>query len=226
MAISGGAVRFGTNGDADRTAAARDDLGYATLRAPTTGVVTQVSAEVGQYLTPGQIAFRIARPDALDAVVDVPESVIAALRPGLPATIAMGSSQVPISGRIREVSPAADPATRTFRVKVALSNAGRARIGMTARVAFPTASTANGGPANNVAISIPMTAITQAGRRPAVWVVKPNGALELRPVILGNYGESSVAVTAGVHRGERIVSAGAHRLDAKQRVKPWDGRLP
>ena len=210
-----------------RAAAARDDLSYATLRAPTSGVVTQVSAEVGQYLAPGQVVFRVARPDALDAVVDVPENVIASLRPGLPATIALGSAPGQITGRVREVSPAADPATRTYRVKIALASTGAARIGMTAKVNFPSATPAGSGEvANRSAFSLPLTAITQAGPRPAVWVVKSSGALELRPVTLGEYAENSVTVSAGVRQGERIVSAGVHRLDARQRVKLWDGRLP
>ena len=210
-----------------RAAAARDDLSYATLRAPTSGVITQVSAEVGQYLAPGQVAFRVSRPDVLDAVVDVPESVITSLTPGMPATIALGSSNEPIAGRVREVSPAADSATRTYRVKIALASTGAARIGMTAKVNFTFAIPAGSGEAaNRSAFSLPLTAITQAGPRPAVWVVKSSGALELRPVILGEYAENSVTVSAGVRQGERIVSAGVHRLDARQRVKPWDGRLP
>ena len=210
-----------------RAAAARDDLSYATLRAPTSGVITQVSAEVGQYLAPGQVAFRVSRPDVLDAVVDVPESVITSLTPGMPATIALGSSNEPIAGRVREVSPAADSATRTYRVKIALASTGAARIGMTAKVNFTFAIPAGSGEAaNRSAFSLPLTAITQAGPRPAVWVVKSSGALELRPVILGEYAENSVTVSAGVRQGERIVTAGVHRLDARQRVKPWDGRLP
>jgi len=210
-----------------RAAAARDDLSYATLRAPTSGVITQVSAEVGQYLAPGQVAFRVSRPDVLDAVVDVPESVITSLTPGMPATIALGSSNEPIAGRVREVSPAADSATRTYRVKIALASTGAARIGMTAKVNFTFAIPAGSGEAaNRSAFSLPLTAITQAGPRPAVWVVKSSGALELRPVILGEYAENSVTVSAGVRQGERIVTAGVHRLDARQRVKLWDGRLP
>ena len=210
-----------------RAAAARDDLSYATLRAPTSGVITQVSAEVGQYLAPGQVAFRVSRPDVLDAVVDVPESVITSLTPGMSATIVLGSSNEPIAGRVREVSPAADSATRTYRVKIALASTGAARIGMTAKVNFTFAIPAGSGEAaNRSAFSLPLTAITQAGPRPAVWVVKSSGALELRPVVLGEYAENSVTVSAGVRQGERIVTAGVHRLDARQRVKPWDGRLP
>ncbi len=210
-----------------RAAAARDDLGYATLRSPTAGVITQVNAEVGQYLAPGQVAFRVARPDALDAIVDVPESIIASLRPGMPATITISSSQSPVSGKLREVSPAADPATRTYRVKVSLAATGDARIGMTAKVSFPAAPiSATRVATTKTSFTLPLTAITQEGKRPAVWVVKPNGALELRPITLGAYTDAGVAVSAGVRRGERIVSAGAHRLDPRQRVKLWDGRLP
>lgn len=206
-----------------RDAAARDDIGYATLRSPTSGVVTQVSAEVGQYLTPGQTAFRVARPDALDAIVDVPESIVSSLRIGMPAAISVSSSQGTIAGRIREISPAADPATRTYRIKVALNTIGSVRIGMTARVRFPSAVTSSSGGA---AFIIPLTAVAQAGKLPAVWIVKSNGALELRRVRLGSYIGNGVTVSTGLRSGERIVSAGVHRLDARQRVKLWDGRLP
>jgi len=210
-----------------QAAAARDDLGYATLRSPTNGVVTQVSAEAGQYLAAGQVMFRVARPEALDALADVPESVVAGLRTGMPATVTLTSSRGTVAGRIREVSPAADPATRTYRVKVALGASNGARIGMTARVSFPAAAaTGNASKAARAVFTLPLTAITQSGKQPAVWVLKPNGGLELRPVNLGTYTESGVTITSGVRAGERVVSAGAHRLDARQRVKPWDGRLP
>jgi len=206
-----------------REAAARDDVGYATLRSPTNGVVTQVSAEVGQYLAAGQTAFRVARPDALDVVVDVPESTIASLRTGMPAEIFLSSAPGVTAGKIREVSPAADPATRTYRVKVGLVAVGSARIGMSAAVRFPSAAVTQSDKASFV---IPASAVTQAGKRPAVWVVKANGALELRPVQTGSYSDNGVTISAGLQAGERIVSAGVHRLDARQRVKLWDGRLP
>lgn len=206
-----------------REAAARDDIGYATLQSPASGVVTQVSAEVGEYFTAGQAAFRVARPDALDAIVDVPESIVSSLRTGMPAAISVSSSQGTVPGRIREISPAADPATRTYRIKVALNTIGPARIGMTARVSFPSSAMSSSG---EPALVIPLTAVAQAGKLPAVWIVKSNGTLELRRVGLGSYTNNGVIVSAGLRSGERIVSAGVHRLDAQQRVKLWDGRLP
>ena len=208
-------------------AAAQDDLGHTTLRSPAKGVVTQVSAEVGQYVAPGQPVFRVARPDNLDAVVDVPESAVAAIRPDMPATVLLVSTQQPIAGRIREVSPIADPATRTYRVKVALATSSAARIGMSASVRFAGASdSAKSDEKDGEVFSLPLSAITQSGERPAVWVVKGESVLELRQVTLGSYRDNNVTITAGIQRGERVVTAGVNRLDAQQTVKLWDGQLP
>jgi len=209
-----------------RAAGARDDLSYAALRSPIDGVVTSVTAEVGQYLAPGQVAFRVARPGTLDAVVDVPESAIAGLRPGQAARVQLASGDgQPLAGTIREIAPAADPASRTYRVKVALSSPASARIGMTARVSFtsqPSTSTDQ-----QIFFRVPRAAIIQDDkRRPAVWVIADKGKIALRPVALGQMAGTDVTITSGLRRGERIVTAGVHRLDAGQVVRLWDGRLP
>lgn len=209
-----------------RAAAARDDVGYAALRSPIDGVVTAVSAEVGQYLAPGQVMFRVARPGTLDAVVDVPESAVANLRPGQAAQVQLASGDgQPIAGTIREIAPAADPASRTYRVKVALSSAASARIGMTARVSFASQpATSNG---QQSPFRVPRAAIIQDDkRRPAVWVIAGKGKIALRSVSLGQMAGTDVSITSGLRRGERIVTAGVHRLDAGQIVRLWDGRLP
>lgn len=208
-----------------RAAAARDDLGYATLRSPTSGVVTQVNVEVGQFLSAGQVAFRVARPGSLDAVVDVPEGVVAALRPGVPASVEV-AGQASLPGRIREVAPAADPATRTYRVKVALDRPGPARIGMTARVRF-SAAAAPAGPAttSGTAARLPLSALFAFRGRPSVWVARADGSLEARPIHVTGYDRDAMAVE-GVRSGDRVVTAGVHRLDPSLKVKPWDGRLP
>lgn len=210
-----------------RSTGARDEVSYASLRAPAGGVVTAVSAEVGQYVAPGQAAFTIAKPGSLDAVVDVPESIVASLRTGGSASIVLASSNAaPITGRIREIAPAADPATRTYRVKISVGASEQARLGMTARVTF-NVTQSEGTVAPTASFVVPRAAIANAARQlPAVWVIGDKGQIALRPVTLGSYAGTNVTILGGVRQGERIVTAGVHRLDAGQSVRLWSGKMP
>jgi hypothetical protein len=98
---------------------------------------------------------------------------------------------------------------------------------MSANVRFAGASdSAKSDEKDGEVFSLPLSAITQSGERPAVWVVKGDSALELRQVTLGSYRDNNVTITAGIQRGERVVTAGVNRLDAQQTVKLWDGQLP
>lgn len=210
-----------------RLSVAQDDLGYAALKAPTSGVVTEVSAEVGQYLAPGQVAFRVARPDTLEAVVDVPEAVVASLKADTPAIVELlANSGKPLAAHVREIAPAADAATRTYRVRVVLQDAQQARIGMTARVRF--AATVGGDNQRTVmSFRLPMQAIFNQDKQTAVWVVSPDGgSIALRPVTVAAFDSNGATITSGLSQGERIVTAGVHRLDAQQRVRIWNGDLP
>jgi len=205
-------------------ALARDEAGYATLRAPMAGVVTEVAAEPGQYFSPGQVAFRIAQLGGLEAVVDVPETIVGTLRNGMLATIVLSGSGASLGGRVREIAPSADPATRTYRIKVVLSAPAAARMGMSATVTFPEAGSESA-PGTTV-IRLPSGAVFNRGNQPAVWVVKSQGALELRPVTVAAFENDGVTITSGLRQGDRVVTAGVHRLDARQQVRIWDGRLP
>lgn len=210
-----------------RMRAARNDVSYTILRSPISGVVTEVSAEPGQYFAAGQIAFRVAQTTALEALADVPESVVGSLRPGMPVIVELtAAGDTKVSARIREVAAAADPATRTYRVKATLQGVGGARIGMTARVRFPSAGDVAGKGGRN-SVRLPAGALFNKGDRPAVWIVRRDGqSLELRPVTVGSYAGDSFVVKQGIAPGERVVTAGVHRLDARQRVRIWDGQLP
>lgn len=68
---------------------------------------------------------------------------------------------------------------------------------------------------------VPLAAIFQQGTRPAVWVVdKATGAVELRPVIVARWRNDTAAILSGVKDGELIATAGVHKLEAGQKVKP------
>ncbi|MDD5249232.1 MAG: efflux RND transporter periplasmic adaptor subunit [Rhodocyclaceae bacterium] len=196
-----------------QAALARNQSAYAVLRADKAGAIAQVLAEPGQVVAAGQGVFRLAEAGAVEVAIAVPESGLAGLKPGLPAQVGFWAERKPLPARLRELSPVADPATRTYAVRVALTAADPAvALGMTATVRFAQ----DGGDA----LVVPQAAIFQQGQQPAVWVVGADNAVTLRAVVLGSYDDAGATVTAGLKPGERIVAAGVHKLHAGQKVRP------
>ena len=120
-------VRAGAQASVARAQAnltkAIEQLGYAQLKADFAGVVTAVSADVGQVASPGQTVVTIARPDVREAVVDIGPDFPVPLRVGLPFTVSLQIlPSVHVEGQIREIAPQADPVTRTQRVRIALND--------------------------------------------------------------------------------------------------------
>ena len=200
---------------------ATKDKGDGTLRAPSDGVVTAVMAEPGQVVGVGAPVVRLAPLNQHEVEVAIPETRIAGVSPGAAATVrlwATGEEDWPAT--VREVAAAADPASRTYRVRLTLDRSdARVRWGMSATVRFVTGTTR--------AIALPLDALFQDGERPAVWVL-PAGAdrVALRPVTIERFDETKVWVTAGLEQGEDVVVAGVHLLDDDMPVRRWDGNWP
>lgn len=224
-----------------------NQAGYSTLTADADGVVTAVTAEPGQVVAAGQAVVRIARLGEKDAVINVAENQLAAVKANPRARIGLWSNPGKLyAGTVREIAAAADPATRTYTVKVKIDDADEAlRWGMSATVGFvaagaaaaksaaaSTASTSLSAPATAAsrAILLPMTALTQiddkAGARPAVWVVGADNKVKLVPVSVGNYTEQGAVIESGLAGGEMVVIAGVHKLQAGQQVKPLAPEMP
>ena len=197
-----------------------NQAGYTALTADADGVITAVTAEPGQVVSAGQAVVRVARLGEKDAVFNVGENQVALIRANPQAKISLWSAPGRLyGGRVREIAAAADAATRTYQVKVAIADADDAmRWGMSANVGFV------GGTEGARAILLPMTALAQtddkSGARPAVWVVGSDQKVQLRAVAIARYGESMVEVTQGLSGGELVVTAGVHKLKAGQSVKP------
>ena len=193
---------------------------YTTLTADADGVVTAINAEPGQVVAAGQPVVRIARLGEKDAVLNVGENQVAMIRASPQAKISLWANPGKVYvGKVREIGAAADPATRTYQVKVAIADADeQLRWGMSANVGFADAA------ATARAILLPMTALAQtddkAGAKAAVWVVGSDQKVQLRPVTIGRFGESAVTVTQGLNGGELVVTAGVHKLKAGQAVRP------
>lgn len=203
-----------------RAAVAGNQRNYTRLLAEHDGVISAEQANTGEVLAAGQPVFSLAWSGATDIVTEVAESQVARIRVGAAATVKLGAlADRTLKGRVREVSPAADPQSRTYRVKVTLETQDPAlRLGMSGDVTIDI-GTADSNAANTLVI--PATALFHQGNRPAVWVVRPdNGALELRPVTVTAYGERSVTLSGGIAGGDRIVVQGVHTLTAGEKVKP------
>lgn len=196
-------------------ATAQNQSSYTTLAAEADGVITAVNLEAGQVVSPGQAVMRFARPEEKEVVISVPESRLGELRDAREILVrVLAATDKPYRGRIREIAPHADPATRTFAVKITLLEPdGAVQLGMTASVALGERTAA-------AAISLPLSALTQIDGRPAVWVVDPQTAqVHLRPVQVGAYREDGATVIAGLERGEVVVTAGVHKLVAGEKVR-------
>jgi RND family efflux transporter MFP subunit len=196
-------------------ATAQNQSGYTTLAAEADGVITAVNVEAGQVVAAGQTVMRFARPAEKEVVISVPESRLGELRDAQPIQVAvLAAPDRPYAGRIREVAPTADAATRTFAVRISLVTPDDAvKLGMTANVALGQAT-------GRSAISVPLTALAQVGEAPAVWVVDPETSkVNLRPVTVGAFREDGATIASGLKPGEVVVTAGVHKLVAGETVR-------
>jgi multidrug efflux system membrane fusion protein len=201
---------------------ARNQAAYTNLLSDREGVVSATFAEVGQVVSAGQPVVRVAQQGEREVTFSIPESRYASVKVGMPAEIELSATdsnaQSTVRGHVREVSPAADSASRTYPVRVSFdaSNA-RVALGMTARVKL--VETGKGGTQKDSGYLIPLTAIFQQGDKSAVWIVAADRSVSLRPVTVSAYRDDGALISGGVVAGERIVSAGVHKLTAGEKIK-------
>jgi len=195
---------------------AENNLAYTELRADTDGVVTAVQAEVGQVMAQGQGVVRVARTDELEIVVGVPEHRLKTVREARAASFELWSDPGHrYAVRLRELSPSADPVTRTYPARFSvIEQPSFIGLGMTATLAFER-------PDAQTVAEVPLSAIFQRGTQPAVWVVdKESGTVALRAVTIARWRDETAAIASGVKNGELIATAGVHKFEAGQKVKP------
>ena len=189
---------------------------YTLLVADGPGVVTAVLAEPGQVVAQGQTVFRIARLGDAEVVADLPEPMVVQLDKAQLSAELWSMPGTVIAGRLRDIAPIADAATRTYRVRVTLIDPPpEILLGMTATLVVTKSS-------DGRVARLPRNALTKDGANPAMWVLNPTGdGIELRPVKVGVYADDSVTVMAGLNEGERVVTAGVHKLNAGDKVRIW-----
>ena len=202
---------------------ARNSLQYNTLAADHDGVITSENADTGQVVSAGQAVYGLAWTGDTDVILDAAESELGRIAIGQAATVtfpALPNHQ--FAARVREISPAADPQSRTYRVKLTMTEPAQAvRLGMTGDATLSPVASGDGTDPEQPIYTVPATALFHKGNSPAVWVVDGNSStLQLRPVKVGRYSDRSTLITAGLHEGDVVVLAGAHTVYAGQPVRP------
>lgn len=187
---------------------------YTHLLADRAGVIAEVNAEPGQVVSAGQVIAKIVDYSHIEVLVAVPESRMQPIKVGNQVVVRLWADKSKAyQGEIREISPAANSATRAFDVRVSIANPDESfKIGMTAGVDFGGDSVIN--------IAIPNTALTEINGVKTIWVISNDGVAMPREVTAGQFTESGVEILSGLKAGEIIAIAGVHTLVKGQRVAP------
>jgi RND family efflux transporter MFP subunit len=191
----------------------KNSLSYATLEADSRGVVTATLIEPGQVVASGQTAIRVARFAEKEAVVAIPETLVGRARSGAATVTLWSEPDRKYEARLREISPSADPATRTYLAKFSLSGVGdKVELGMTATLTLCDSATVQ-------VARLPLSALFDQGDKPSFYVVDDKGDVTLKPVEVKSYESNDVLVTGGVDEGDKVVALGVQKLDPSQKVR-------
>ncbi len=194
-----------------------NQTGYAVIRAPGPGVISQRFAEAGQVVGAGQGVFTFAADGARDVAITVAEQHLPRLRLGQPVSIELWTqSGQRYAGKIREIAGSADTLTRTYAVRVALEDASAiTQLGQSARVLMDDGS--------DRTIRVPMSALTETGdKSPALWVLGADGKIRKRAVSVARYGAEQAEISSGIALNEWFVQAGVHLLREAEAVSAVD----
>ncbi|MBP1202187.1 RND family efflux transporter MFP subunit [Duganella sp. 1411] len=197
-----------------------NQAGYAALVADVDGVVTLVSAEVGQVVQPGTEVVRVAKSGEKEIVIGLPEDKVETLRKISDVHVRLWADpSKAVTGKIREISPVADPATRTYTAKVTIPDSlEEAKLGMTAVVQFASKTA-------TPQIKVPLTALFSEKSVTSVWVVE-GGVVKLVPVTIAGVAGNDLVLGSGVKPGQTVVTAGVNLLKPGQKVKILGSEVP
>lgn len=201
---------------------ARNETGYAVLLADADGVVVDTLVEPGQVVGAGQVVVRLAHVGRREAVVDLPETLRPAV--GSAGVATLYGSGLTGAARLRQLSDAANPLTRTFEARYVLEGRlAEAPLGSTVSIHIPRDGAAP-------ALQVPIGALFDPGKGPGVWVVEgepgaePGTRVTWRAVQVAGLGTETAAITGGVSAGDRIVVLGAHLLQEGEHVRVADSK--
>jgi membrane fusion protein, multidrug efflux system len=203
-----------------QTSVQGNQAAYAALVADASGVITSVDADAGTVVAAGTPVLRLAHDGPRDVVFSVPEDKVNFIKslgtqPGSFKVRLWGATGELISANLREIAAAADPATRTFLVKVDIGGASSAnvRLGQTASVVVEL-------PKTNGIVKLPLSALKEEQGRSVVWLLdKASMTVKTQPVQLAGADGNEAVITGGLTAGQTVVTAGVHVLSPGQKVK-------
>lgn len=194
--------------------AAHDLVSFTELKADAPGVITATGPGAGEVVQVGQMIARIARQDGRDAVFDVPSQLVRSASSDSEVDVSLADDPaIAAKGRVREVAAQASAVTRTFEVKVGLTDPPPAmRLGATVVGRVSTSA----GPM----IDVPSSALTRMNQHPAVWIVDPaTSTVSVRNVDVLRFDEAQAVISQGLDTGEVVVTAGVQALHPGQKVR-------
>ena len=195
-------------------------VSYATLKADKAGIVTAVTAEPGQVVSAGQPIITVADAGETEIAVAVPEQDAGRLAIGQWAKVTLWAGpRLSVDGRVREIAGQADPASRTYPVRIAVAAPPEAmRLGMTATVALRLEH-------ETAPMLVPLTALTESSNNAAVFVVDPSHKVVRRTIVaLAGPSEDGVRIASGLNAGDMVVTAGVQFLRDGMRVRLLEQR--
>lgn len=199
---------------------ARNQVGYAELRADRGGIVTAVGADSGQVVAVGTPVVTVAVDGEKEIQIAVPETEILGFKPDMAVEVGFwNDGSLKLDGRVREIAGSADPRSRTFSVRIGLPDDARVLLGMTATVRATIGT-------DRPLVSVPLEALAEKGGSKIVWVVDPdNGTVHARDVEVSDFGPDGVRVAKGLNQHDLVVAAGTQFMTENLKVKlQRDGR--
>jgi RND family efflux transporter MFP subunit len=192
---------------------AHNQLGYADLKAVADGVITAAPAEPGQVVAVGQPVLKLAQRGEKEAVIALPENWLGPARAASASVTLWSGNGHRYAARLRELSPQADWATRTYAARFSIPDADdRVALGMTATVTLQPAVEAT-------VARLPLSAVLSRGSGASVYVVDRSGALALRPVTVASFNEDAALITGGIANGDKVVTLGVQKLEPGLKVR-------
>ena len=191
---------------------ARDEGGYSQLVADADGVVVETLAEPGQVVMAGQPVVELAHSGQREAAVNLPETLRPKLGSRAYATVYGSTTRVPV--RLRQLSGAADPQTRTFEARYVLDGAAtNAPLGATVTVHLS-------GDGETDTLQVPVASIVDQGKGPGIWLLNAStSTVTFQPVQVRQLGEELAIISGNLHPGQQVVALGVHLLHDGQRVR-------
>lgn len=192
---------------------ARNSSRYAELAADADGLVMETLVEPGQVVGAGQVVVRIAHAGKREAVIQLPETVRPALGALAEATL-FGKEGAPVQAKLRQLSDVADKVTRTFEARYVLEGGlTNAPLGTTVTVKM------DGNPKSaKASVQVPLSAVLDEGKGPAVWVVKGDQVTR-QAISIAQIEDDKAYVTGELKQGDKIVALGAHLLSEGIQVR-------